>query len=314
MASGGGVWLAERPEAIGVSPLPQQGGESRVFAASMRGTQPDGRLTVRQGALRPDSELLYLFDYYLSAQGKKTHDQIVVAIGEELRLRLSSSPEALAQAEQLLGRYLQYRRALLSLELAESSAEAVGQSASARLQARFQRVRELRAQFFTAEEASAFFAQGELRDAEAIRRLAIFEDGKLSLAEKQATFAQLDLELPTLLLEEREAPRRIQSVEQQVAMMRTAGASDQDVHQFRTLQFSPDAARRLRQLDREEQAWASRIRQYEAEARQLLQLPEGPLRIPATLPPAQRVALEALRGRLFDPREQRRLAAYEVRG
>ena len=136
----------------------------------------------------------------------------------------------------------------------------------------------------------------------------------MSLAEKQATLAQLDLELPSPLQEEREAPRRIQNVEQQVAMMRTAGASDQDVHQFRMLQFSPDAARRLQQLDREEQAWASRIRQYEAEARQLLQLPEGPLRIPATLPPAQRVALEALRGRLFDPREQRRLAAYEVRG
>jgi len=314
MAAALGARVAEQRQASREAGATLREGETRAFAASMRGTQPDGRLTVRQSALVPDAELLHLFEYFLSAQGEKALDQIVAAIGEELRQQLSSSPEALAQAERLLGRYLSYKRALLELEQAELDSSLAGRSSSRRLQARFERVRQLRSQFFSAEEASAFFRLDELRDAEAIRRLAVFEDQTLSLVDKQVALAQLELVLPGELLGDREASRRPQSVEQSVALMRSAGASDQDIQQFRTLHFSPDAARRLQQLDRDEQAWAGRLRQYEVEARQLLQLPDGPLRLPATLPPAQQMALEALRGRHFSPREQRRLAAYEVRG
>ena len=313
MAAAAGARVAEQRQASRDAGAIHRKGEARVFAASMRGTQPDGRLTIREGALVPDAELLHLFEYFLSAQGEKALDQIVAAIGEELRQQLSSSPEALAQAERLLGRYLAYKGALLERELAESGSGVSGLSVSSRLQARLERVRHLRSQFFSAEEASAFFRLDELRDAEALRRLAVFEDQTLSLVDKQAALAQLDADLPGELLGDREASRRPQSVEQSVALMRIAGASDQHIQQFRTFHFSPDAALRLQQLDREEQAWAGRLRQYEVEARQLLQLPDGPLLIPATLPLAQQVALDALRGRHFSPREQRRLLAYEMR-
>ncbi len=311
MSSFVGTRLAEVPEAGRSDSLGPLGGEVHTFAASLRGTYPDGRLTVRGGTLLPDPELLYLFDYYLSVQGEKSVDQIVAAIGEDLRRRLASSPEALVQAERLLARYIDYKRALLTLELGEAGAEAGGKATSARLEARLQRVRALRSQFFSDYEVASLFGLAESRDAEAIRRLAIFESEALSLAEKQAIFAQLDLGLPSALAEEREAPRRIQNVETQVALMRASGANEQDVYQFRVLQFSPDATRRLQQLDGEERAWASRIGQYEEEVRLLLRLPEGPLRIPATTTPSQRVALEMLRSRHFSPREQRRLAAYE---
>jgi lipase chaperone LimK len=76
----------------------------------MQGTRPDGHLTVRQEQLQTDPELLYLFDYYLSAQGEKSLPDIWTAIRAELRQRLSLSPKALAQAEQLLNRYLQYKK------------------------------------------------------------------------------------------------------------------------------------------------------------------------------------------------------------
>jgi lipase chaperone LimK len=305
--------LAERAEADRAVTAAPRSGDVRVFAASMRGTQPDGRLTVHRNALELNPELLHLFEYYLSAQGEKSREQIEAAIRDDLLSRLSSSPAALAQAEGLLSRYLEYRKALLALPQAGSGASAGGQATAARLQARFQQVRQLRAQFFSPHEASAFFFADELRDADAIRRLNIFENASLSLTEKQAAYEQLDLNLPPPLRQEREAPLRIQTVEQQVALMRTAGATEQDVHHFRAVHFSADAASRLEQVDREQQFWVSRIQQYDSEARRLLRLPDGPLRIPASLPPAQQVALDDLRARLFNPQERRRLAAYEVR-
>ena len=305
--------LAGRAKSGGDSATARSSGERGVFAASMRGTQPDGRLSVRQGNLEPSPELLRVFDYYLSALGEKSLQEITTAIGEDLRSRLSSSPAALAQAKHLLGRYLGYRQALLALHQAEAVAAADGKPTSVRLQARLERARELRAQFFSEAEAAAFFRLDDLRDVDAVRRLEIFESTRLTLAEKKAAYAELDLNLPEPLREEREAPRRIQNVEQQVAGIRAAGASEQEVFQFRSLQFSVDAAYRLQQLDREQQFWASRIQQYDAEVRRLLQLPDGPLRIPASLTPAQQATLDDLRARLFTPQERRRLAAYEVR-
>ncbi|WP_374517784.1 lipase secretion chaperone [Undibacterium squillarum] len=307
----GFVWFVTEP-AAGVPAATVSTPAAPVFASSMQGTRPDGQLTVRQEQLQTDPELLYLFDYYLSAQGEKSLPDILNAIRAELRQRLSLSPKALAQAEQLLNRYLQYKKALVVLEKEE--AEAGSQlSTAARLRARLARLHQLRVTVFSEKDAAALFALEELRDTDALRRMEIFEDSQLSAEQKLQAYAKLDASLPARLKEEREAPQRIQNVEQQVAQMRASGASEQDVYQFRAMQFSADAAYRLQVLDREEQQWTSRIQQYQLALRQLLQLPDGPLHLPATLTPAQQMALQSLRNQYFSPQEQQRLAAYEGR-
>jgi lipase chaperone LimK len=283
-----------------------------AFVPAMRGTQPDGQLTVHEDTLQPDRELLYLFDYYLSAQPQKTMPEIASAIRAELRVRLRASPIAIEQAQRLLEQYLGYKKALLALEQAESTPADGGSSLSARLRARGWRLQQIRAQYFSESEAAAFFGLDELRDQDAIRRLEIFEDPRLNHAEKLARYAQLDATLPSQLKQDREAPQRIQGVERRVWERRTAGASEHEIYQYRAAQFSADAAYRLQQLDQEEHLWASRIQAYQAQARQLLRLPEGPFQIPAVLTLAQQHALQALRDRNFKPEEQKRLVAYEA--
>ncbi|MBR7781818.1 lipase secretion chaperone [Undibacterium luofuense] len=307
----GFVWFLTEP-AAGVPAAALNSASAPVFAQSMQGTRPDGQLTIRHDQLQVDPELLYLFDYYLSAQGEKPLPQILEAIRAELRQRLQPSSQALAQAEQLLNRYLDYKKALLALEKAENSSETKLNTA-ARLRARLSRLHQLRVSMFSEKDALALFALEEMRDADAVRRMEIFEDTKLSLAEKQQAYARLDANLPARLKEEREAPQRIQNVEQQVAQMRASGASEQDVYQFRAMQFSADAAYRLQELDREEQQWANRIQLYQQALRQALQLPDGPLHLPAVLTPSQQIALQSLRNQFFSPQEQQRLAAYEGR-
>jgi lipase chaperone LimK len=283
----------------------------------MQGTQPDGRVTVHQGALQADAELLYFFDYYLSAQGEMALPKIVEALRRELGQRLQQFPKALAQAEELLGRYLAYKKALWILEQDEALASSAHQPPSARLRVRLQRLQHVRGQYFSPSEAESFFRLDEARDADAISRMEIFEDNSLSFEEKQQKFAQLDASLPTRLKEDREASQRISLVEQQVAQMRSAGASDQEVHRFRSMQFTKDAADRLQALDHEEQKWIARIQQYQSDLTQLLRgtaSTDGPPSSNlANLHVTQQATVQALRDRHFSAQEQRRLAAYEIR-
>ena len=269
----------------------------------MRGTQADGRLTASGKGLRADPELLYLFDYYLSAQGERPLVDIVAAIRTELKVRLALSPLALTQAEELLTRYLAYKKALLALEQSKSSGSVSGKPMSAHLRERLSRLHGLRLSYFSNDEVMGLFAAEELRDEDALRRMEIFEDPRLSTAQKQFKLAQLDAMLPSSLREGREASYRISEVEQRVSQMRAAGASEQEVHQFRTQQFSADAAARLHMVDQEEQRWAGRVRDYQEDKRLLQQPTEGQFQSSAIL--------QALRDRHFSSQEQRRLVAYD---
>jgi lipase chaperone LimK len=80
-----------------------------------------------------------------------------------------------------------------------------------------------------------------------------------------------------------------------VTKLREQGASDDDVYRLRAAAFSPEAANRLAQLDREEAEWRARIVAYKA------QRPTA----------GDETALQQLRDKYFSGDEQRRLGAYE---
>jgi len=289
------------------------GDQPPPFAPSMRGTKPDGHLTLAAEGLRLNMELLYLFDYYLSAQGERTLQQVIEGIRAELRAQLRASPKAIAQAEDLLSRYIEYKKDLFVLERSESEANPAASSTSTGLAHRLERLQFIRRQHFSPAEVDAFFALDEQRDADTVARLRIAEDKGLGADERRARYAQLDAAMLRRLLEDRQAPLHVQTVEQAVSQMRAKGANEQEVYQFRAQRFSPDAAHRLQALEQEQLQWAARMAQYQAEVRLLLQLPEGPLEMPRKLSAAQQSAIEASRNRHFSVQEQRRLAAYEER-
>ena len=111
--------------------------------------------------------------------------------------------------------------------------------------------------------------------------------------------------MPEDLRRERDAPRVILRVEEKVADMRAKGASDDDIYRMRAKEFSPEAAARLADLDREEAEWKRRIGNYLSERSQLLQAQ-------ANAPEADRhMALMKLQQAQFSEDERRRLPAYE---
>ncbi|WP_374360300.1 lipase secretion chaperone [Pseudoduganella danionis] len=270
-----------------------------AFVPSMLGTRPDGQLSqseVDQLVLSP--ELVYLFDYYLAALGEKPLQAIHSEIRHELERRLHG--KAIQQAQRLLDVYIDYKRALAGVEaqLAASRTQSGDPVKAARL--RLQALRQTRAAYFSPAESAALFGASDAYDEDAIARMAISSDRKLSEAEKQQRWQALDAALTPEQRIERAAPTRVLALEQAVAQARQRGADDNEIYRLRASTFTPAAADRLAELDKEEADWQRRISSYQARRRALLD---------STGSTAE--ALQQLRDASFSPAEQLRLSAYE---
>jgi lipase chaperone LimK len=276
--------------------VPGSGAGPFAFVPSMEGTRPDGDIKTLAGEqLVVDAELGHLFDYYLAGLGEKDLDAIRTEIERELDRRLKPGPAR--QAKQLLSSYLAYKQALAGLESRLAPSSDVARSARARLAA----MRALRSTYFTPEQSAGLFGATDIADDDAVARLEVAVDKNLSEAQKQAKVAELDRRMPAALRVEREAPSKIIRLEESVARLRAGGAGDNEVYSLRAAAFSPEAAARLADVDRDEAAWKARIGAYQTQRAALM------------AQPAQQkdAALQQLRDTNFTPEEQRRLGAYE---
>lgn len=286
-------FIRPQPEpAAAAMPAPVAAPAVQAFAPSMQGTVPDGDIKqAPDGALVVDAELGHLFDYYLAGLGERDLGAIRAEIERELDRRLK--PGAAAQAKLLLGRYLDYKRALVGLEQQLPPGTDLLKGARARLAA----THKIRAQFFTPAEIAGLFGFSDAYDRDALARLEISQDPKLSLTQRSEQLALLDKKLSPAMREERDAPVRVIRTEEAVQQLRAQGATEDEIYRLRAAAFSPEGASRLAQLDQEEAAWKTRMQSYLAQR--------------AALPGAADAQLQQLRDKYFTAEEQRRLGAYE---
>ena len=283
--------LFATPEAA-APPAPRAATDPFAFVKSMEDTTPDGQLQLTaEGQLVVDAELGHLFDYYLAGLGEKDLQAITSEIERELERRLA--PGVAAQAKRLLARYLGYKRALAGAEQGLGASGDLVKAARARLAAKQQ----LRPGFFSAAESAGLFGLADAYDADALARLELAHDARLTPAQRATRLAALDKQLPAAMREDREAPTKVLRVEESAQKLRAAGAGDDEIHRLRAAAFSPEAANRLAEVDREEAAWQARIKQYQAQRAVLASRPEP--------------VLQQLRDQYFSLEEQRRLPAYE---
>lgn len=277
---------------------------SNTFVKSMDGTTPDGNLGndmlsgIHVTTGLPYGELRRMFDYYLSALGEKSLDEIVRQIRVELDKRLK--PTQADAAKKLLDKYLDYKRELVKVEQAQKP-----ESGIKGIKLRFAAMQDLRAKIFSPQENEGMFGFEDAYDSDAIARLEISEDSTLNADQKRDRLAALDAAMPKALREEREAPRLIIRLEERAAEMRAKGASEQDIFNMRAKELNPEAAARLAEVDREEAAWKARINTYLAERSKLMKQF-------ADAPAAERdVAIAKLQQSKFSAEEIPRLEAYE---
>jgi lipase chaperone LimK len=281
-----------RPEPAAVAPAAPARSDPFAFVRSMEGTRPDGDVRLgADGRLVVDAELGHLFDYYLAGLGEKDLQAIRAEIERELERRFAPAPAA--QAKRLLASYLDYKRALADAEKTLVAQADMASSARARLALK----QRLRPQFFSADEAAGLFGASDAYDADALARLDIERDGALTPAQRDEQLALLDRRMPAAMREEREAPTKVIRMEASVQKLREQGGGDDEVYRLRAAAFSPEAASRLADLDREEAAWKGRIKSYLAQR--------------ASVGSGSEALLQQVRDQHFSAEEQRRLGAYE---
>ena len=139
------------------------------------------------------------------------------------------------------------------------------------------------------------FGREDAEQQEALARLEIRQDARLTEDERRQRLAAFDAALPPEVRAVREAPYKVARLQESADSLRAAGASEEEVFRMRAAALDPAAAERLAALDREEAAWRARIAAYLNERRTV----------------HDAASLAALRNRLFTPAEQRRLPAYE---
>jgi len=266
-----------------------------AFVPSMLGTRPDGQLRQQgpeQLVLTP--ELVYLFDYYLAAQGEKPLDAIRAEIRRELERRLQG--KAVTEAWRLLDAYMGYKRALADVEAGLPAGANPVQAARQRLLA----MQRARSAYFSAAESAALFSASDAYDEDALARMEISSERGLTEAQRQQRWQALDAKLTPAQREERAAPARVLALEQAVAQARGHGADDNEIYRLRAATFSPAAADRLAELDKEEADWQRRIASYQAKRRVLIDQGRN-----------NGDAVQQLRDASFSAAEQLRLGAYE---
>ena len=303
------LWVmlhTDAPVADPVTPPAQATSRPGTFVKSHEGTEPDGNLKTPIGSNAAVNnttlaygELRRLFDYYLSALGEQNLAGITQQIHTELDRNLN--PAQAQKARRLLDLYLNFKRALVDLEAKPGLAG----NAVAAIRQRMLAQQDLRSQYFNAEEIEGMFGFEDRMDADAVARLEITQNEKLSTTQKQQQLAALDASMSPTLRAEREASQVVTRVEQRAADMRAKGASDDEIYRMRATEFDAGAASRLADLDREEAAWKQRIATY-LEARSQV------LKSQANASASERQhALTALQNSQFNEDERRRLAAYE---
>ncbi|HEB91298.1 MAG TPA: hypothetical protein ENI85_17110 [Deltaproteobacteria bacterium] len=284
--------LADEPEA----PRPISATdvlEPRPWAESLSGTTEDGALVVdEEGRFVPSPDAIDLFDYYLSALGERTEDEIRLHIASLIRERLDV--RAAGAALGLLDDYFRYRaRAAEWFEERRS-----GES----LERRLQTLRELRREIFGPEVARALFRHEEARWFVELERRRVTTDPSLDPDEREERLEALESELPPEILEARRQSSAHIRLRREEDRLRSEGATDDEIARLREERFGDETAERLAILDQARARWQTRLREYRA-ARQ---------RILSEEPEDERPArIEDLRARLFDARERIRVRALD---
>ncbi|WP_230705737.1 lipase secretion chaperone [Marinobacter adhaerens] len=264
--------------------------------ASLAGTSvPDGwDRTDRLGNLIPTPHLRQLFEYFLSALGEESLQQLVARI--ETALSALEEP-ARSQALATLGNYLEYKLAVSDLEQSYGEVSGLG---AREMQRRMAEIQALRRTWLDADTADAFFADDEAVDRFQIEKLRITSDDSLTDEQKAEALRQAESSLPEPLRKAREETRRFADYEQ---VRRELADDPGALAAWRQEAFGDAAADRLARLEEEQKDWDRRWQAYASERDRLLSS--------GLAEPERREALERLRASHFNETERIRAQALD---
>jgi len=226
-------------------------------AGSLEGTDVAGALLVdANGNFVATADALDMFEYFFSATGEETTEQIVARIRNEIDKRLGAPADQ--QARAFLDRYLLYRERGIAMGVG-------GETEGAELRAGFEKLRSLRREIFGEETARALFGDEEAQAEISISQREIAADPDLSDEEKAARIEELYNQLPEPLRKAHEQTMAVLNLRRDEEILREHGGDDAAIRALRVERFGEAAADRLEALDRENAAWDARLQDFHSE-------------------------------------------------
>jgi lipase chaperone LimK len=272
-------------------------GKGTDLVSSLKGTHHGVRLKSRNQQLIVTASLKDLFDYYLSAAGEESTEDIDQRIQQELARQLEA--EALAQAMNIWHDYLTYKNELVEFDQ-QYSAHSSQPKKSKQLQLLQQRQLALIAlqdQIFGAQIANILFNFDRQLDGHTLEKAELLASD-LSAEQIQQRLINLSAQLPiatVLNLQRNNQQKALVKIDQQ------EGLSAQQKYQKREQEVGAAAASRLQVLDEKRADWKTKMLMFMQQKQQLEQ---------AGLAQEEYItSLDKLYGQHFAPEEQLRARA-----
>lgn len=237
-----------------------------TLPSSLKGTSHGVSLTVHQDNLVITSSLKDLFDYYLSASGEETIEQISQRVEHNLSSQLTSL--ALNQALAIWRNYVSYKTALVKFDQ-EYSVNDRTLSEYQHLQLLQQRQLSLIAlqdQIFSESIAQILFSFDRNLDNHTLEKARILASD-LSAEAKNQSLINLDAQLP---IEVTVSKKRNEKQKLLLEIDDVDGLTSKQKYNLRSQQVGESAASRLQQLDEKRQLWKKRINDFNIQKQQLL--------------------------------------------
>ncbi len=233
---------------------------------TFRFSSVDGSIKVdSNNSLVIDRDLRHWFDFYLSAIGELTLDQIILMMQQEINQLPSPGRE---QAHELLSQYLSYKQELSEYDNREllvvdqhSNIEQL--SDLEQLSQRLDWQMRLRRRYLSPNVVESFWQHDEVIDLYALNKLMI-KNSDLSLADKQVQLETLEQSLPDSL----QTFKQDLYIANNLAKKEKTLAQIEDPEALRELRIQEvgiEATDRLESIDKTQAAWQARILAYQQE-------------------------------------------------
>lgn len=271
---------------------------------SLQGTDVDGEIIIDENKnLVVTNGLRRLFDYFLSARGQETDQDILARIEAYIRARVPQPAQD--QAIVILNQYVAYLKHMAGIKQAGGKlAENIDINLVIKQK---QQVANIQKKYFDEPTIKAFFGAEAAYDDYNIELFKIQQDSSLTPEQKQAAELQAlqdisDPQLKSQLL----VQQNYSSLFEQTKKLKEQNATPQQIRELRERLVGAEAADRLEQVDKRQAAWQQRVQAYLDERAQIQNSEMSDYE--------KQLAIKQIKNSGFTELEQKRLLAYEQVG
>ena len=286
-------------------PTKSGGWDGGAFAPSLAGTDIDGNLQAdADGNLVISIDIKDFFDYFFSAVGERSSEDVIAEIERQIHARLPA--KAAAQALQMMQDYISYQEQMATLmQQPLIPAELQNyQYYAETMVSTFEQLRALRRQYFSPDTVDAFFGLEEAYGEYAVKTLQLQADTTLSDDDKVEKIAALESLLPQQMIDADRTARARAAVADSARSQFDAGASPESVKATLEQQFDEATASEIYSFYQREDRWRKRLDKFLTE--------KSALAASSMAESDRQRALDELRKRQFSSEELARLASEEA--